>query len=468
VTKGINLGNWRNYFTVHIDDVFGEDSRWSSTANCTPGEGDCAAGTPATTPIRMKPTDVTNLVQWQKDNKFTLDMLYNGFGSDDAAAANGGIDILTEYFLAYKSSFRWMNHTWSHQFLGCQQDFTVIPWRCKTDATGNILYVDQATIDSEISKNLTFAQQKKLPINVNELVAGEHSGTFILPQQPADNPNYLASLTKYNIKSLGLDASREPGQRQVASALGIPRHPINVFFNVGRAAEEVDEYNWIYTSRANGGSGICEDNPATTTCIAPLSTSTGWQQYILPLQVKISLGYVTANDPRPFYMHQSNLTEDRLALQAVAGVLTAYRAAYANSTPVVSQTQTAAGQVLKKQDTWAQAKSGVTGYVQGNKVTIIGPSGTSVPVTVPNGTAVNGGGAFGEAYAGERSGYLTLGAASTVLTLSAPATTLTTTAPPTTTPPTGTTTPGTTTPVPTTTTTVPTTTTSRCLLFICF
>jgi len=53
----------------------------------------------------------------------------------------------------------------------------------------------------------------------------------------------------------------------------------------------------------------------------------------------------------------------------------------------------------------------VTAWVQGNMVTISGPLGTPVPVTVPAGTTVGSasGPAYGFSYAGERSGFTTLG-----------------------------------------------------------
>src|SRR5262249_37296247 len=60
MTKGLHLGHTRNYFTVHVDDVFAADSQWSITNNCTPGE-DCPMG--VTTPdLRMTADDVTALV----------------------------------------------------------------------------------------------------------------------------------------------------------------------------------------------------------------------------------------------------------------------------------------------------------------------------------------------------------------------------------------------------------------------
>jgi hypothetical protein len=417
VTKGVHLGYWRNYFSAHIDDLFNANSRWSQIGHCTPGEGDCAAGVPATTPIRMTTADVTNAVTWQQQNSYTMDFLFNGSASVDYG---GSTDPLTNALLANKGSFWWLNHTYTHAFLGCVQDFTVIPWRCKTDAAGNIVYLDQATINGEIAKNVQFANANGLPIRANELVAGEHSGTYISPQQPNDNPNFLAALTQNGINWLGLDASREKNQRQVASALGVPRHPINVFYNVSTQSDEISEYNWIYTSKANGGSGYCEANPSTTTCITPLDPVTGWSNYILPLQIKITLGYVLSNDPRPFFMHQSNLTDDRLALQALSGVLSTYRNEFATNTPVVNQTLTDAGKTLQRQGAWAQTLSAgtVSGYVQGSTVTVQGPSGTSVPITMPAGS-MSGTSVFGDGYAGEQSAYTTLGSAPTSLTLPA-------------------------------------------------
>lgn len=422
VTKGLHFGYWRNYFSVHIDDVFNYDAIWSDVGKCTPGDGMCPAGTPDTTPVRMSTSDANYASSWEQQNTFTLDLLFNGGASVQYIQDNGGLlglDPLLFQFQFMTSQFRWVNHTYTHQFLGCQQDFTVFPWRCATDAAGNILWVSSATINSEINKNVQWARQNGIPVRGGELVGGEHSGTFILPQQPVDNPNFVNALGPDGVKWLGLDASRETGQRAVGAALGVPRHPINVFYNVATKAEEVSEYNWIYTSKANGGSGICE-NSSTTTCIAPLDRNTGWDSYILPQQIQITLGYVLQNDPRPFYMHQTNLSQDRLAYPVMGGVLSAYRAAFNANTPVVNATMTQEGQALQAQGQWAATQSAgtVSGYVQGTTVVITGPSGASVPVTAPNQTKL-GTATFGSSYAGERSAYTTLGTAGATLTLPA-------------------------------------------------
>ena len=121
MTRGVHLGYQRNYFSVQIDDVFLPDSRWSATLHCTPGD-DCAEN-PESTDIRMTPEDVAKLVAWQTTNGFAFDMAFNGGGSDDWKANHAGTDALTDALTAtgIENQFTWINHTYSHEFLGCVQ-----------------------------------------------------------------------------------------------------------------------------------------------------------------------------------------------------------------------------------------------------------------------------------------------------------------------------------------------------------
>jgi len=417
VTRGVHLGYWRNYLTADADDVFNADAEWSQPGKCTPGDSACPPGTPATTPSRMTPADVSYATSWQNSHSFKLEFLYNG-GASSRFQVNGTDPLLTAV-KPVASSFWWVNHTYTHQWLGCVQDFTVTPWRCATDGSGNTQWVDYGTINGEITSNIQWAKQNGIPIEADELAPGEYSGLRILPQQPADNPNLLQAISANGIKWVPLDASREPAMRPVGSALGVPRHPIDVFYNVSTRADEVSEYNWIYDSAADGGSGLC--TAAGTTCLQPLSLAAGWDMFILPRQITTMLTSVVSNDPRPFMFHQSNLTGDRLLYPVVSGVLSGYRAVFAASAPVISQRLSAAGAALHSQDQWARAAATVSGYVQGSTVTITGPSGTSVPVTAPAGTTVGTarGAAFGSAYGGELSAYTTLGSGGLTLTLKA-------------------------------------------------
>jgi hypothetical protein len=188
---------------------------------------------------------------------------------------------------------------------------------------------------------------------------------------------------------------------------------MNIYYNAATVSDEVNEYNWVYTSTADGGSGICENNP-TSTCIAPLDPATGFASYIVPTETRIALSHVTANDPRPTYVHQSNLTQDRIFYPALGSILSTYRAEFAANAPIVSTLFATSGQILQQQAAWkaAVAAGTVSGYIQSGKVVVSAPSGLYVPLTAPDGTqnpgllgSSIGATPFGSAYAGELSAY---------------------------------------------------------------
>ncbi|MEU6281280.1 hypothetical protein [Streptomyces sp. NPDC047028] len=419
MTGGVHLGAARNYFAVHVDDVFAADDRWDTKLNCTPGDVDCTndEGTPS--PIRMTPADVDHATAWQSSHHFTFDLVYNGAGSVDQRSDNNGVDQLADKLVADRNQFRWVNHTYTHAFLGCEQNTTVVPWTCETNPDGSTKWVSRSAIDNEIAINRVWGHLNGLPLDDDELVTGEHSGLKILPQQPQDNPNLAPALADNGVKWLASDNSRDPEQRVVGPATTVSRYPMNVFYNAGTASEEADEYNWIYTSRAQGGSGICEDNPATTTCLpAPLDTSTGYQDYIVPLETRIDLGHVLANDPKPHFIHQSNLTEDRLAYPVLDGVLDGYDALFTDSTPLVNLRMKDIGTELQRRATWRTAVQNgqVTAYRIGATVTVQAPAGIAATATMPTGTTQSGH-AFGTAYAGATSGWTTTTGGTLTLTL---------------------------------------------------
>ncbi len=413
-TQGVHFGYDRNYFTVDVDDTFLPDGEWSQAGHCTPGDTICPTGTPDTTPSRMTPADVTYEVNWEKANNFKLTMLFNGGGSDDQVSQTGSDPLLTAWQGQKTQVLEWLNHTYSHEFLGCQQNLTTIPWSCETDASGNDVWVPQSDITSQISQNVTWARSKGFTVDASELVTGEHSGLAVLPQQPTDNPNFAPGLAAQHVAWTGSDASREPNQRAVGtSTLTVPRHPMNVYYNAATVSDEINEYNWIYNSTANGGSGICENNP-TSTCISPLNPTTGYTDFIVPTEARIAMSHVMANDPRPTYVHQSNLTQDRILYPALNATLSAYKADYTANAPIVSQTLAAEGQTLQQQTAWASAVAAgsVSGYMQNHELFVSAPNGLYVPVTAPNGTKNPGllGGSlgatpYGSAYANELSSY---------------------------------------------------------------
>ncbi|MGZ4738677.1 MAG: putative Ig domain-containing protein [Ilumatobacteraceae bacterium] len=396
-TRGVHFGYNRNNFTFHVDDAFASDASWDPTLNCTPGE-DCLLDT-SPTGARMTPDDVTYAVNWMQTNNYQLTLAFNGFYADPVA------DPLTQSLVANKAAFRWLNHGFEHIFQGCVQNFTVTPWQC-TVANGQIVWETQANIYNEIENNIALGNTLGLSFDPTEYLSGEHSGLFFVPQQPADNPNFVAALTQAGIAAIGSDASRDNVARQVGSATTIPRHPTALYYNTSTQAQAVDEYNWLYNSRANGGSGYCEDNPGTATCLAaPLNPATGFTSYIVPTDAAYDMTFILSNDPRPFYAHTSNLTGDRLAYHLLDTILGTYRSVFTADTPLVELTLNQASTELVRQTQWASTgSSSVTGYVQNGQITISNPAGVAVPLTAPVGTTVNG--AVLQPYGGEVSAWL--------------------------------------------------------------
>ncbi|MGW4895288.1 hypothetical protein ACWEQL_23910 [Kitasatospora sp. NPDC004240] len=423
LTQGIHLGYDRNYFAAHIDDVFLADDRWDMNLKCTPGDVTCPPGTPETSnPIRMNVADAQYAKQWQIANGFTMDMVFNGGGSEDWKADHEvTADPVVDQMVADKASYRWVNHTYTHPYMGCLQDVSVVPWKCTKDAGGNTVWIDQATITAQIKNNLDWATARGLPVDKTELVTGEHSGLLTAPQETSDNPYLAPSLATNGVKWLASDASREPAQRAVGAALTIPRYPMNVFYNAGTVQEQTDEYNWIYTSKANGGSGACES--ANSTCLTtPLNVNTGYQSYIVPLEARIDLGHVLSNDPRPHFIHQSNLAEDRIVYPVLERILSTYRSLHADNTPIVNLAQKDLGLEFQRRAAWnnALASGQVTAYRVGDTVTIAAPAGVQVQATMPTGTTQKlsiGSTAFGGAYAGTLSGWVKPAALQSNITL---------------------------------------------------
>jgi hypothetical protein len=429
MTRGIHLGMERSFLSVHVDDVFLPDSRWDIAGNCTPEE-DCPAG--VTTPaIRMTTEDVSAVRQWQKSvrakyptaKSVVLDMVFNGAGAEEAKEANGGTDAMSAAMLAAKSEFRWINHTWSHEYLGCVQDFSTIPWRCAEDGQGAVLWKPKEVLVDEIKRNKDWAALNGLTklggakYNAEALVTGEHSGLRREPIEPSDNPWLDDALNDLRMGVVASDASREAGTRKVGRAGTVPRYPVAVYFNTGTEAEMADEYNWIYGSRAQGGSGYCEDHPETTTCLArPLDLGSGFRSYIVPWQTRQSMSWILGNDVRPYYAHQSNLAEERTLLTLLDAVLDEYDRLIAANRPLVVPTMQQALAELNRQNSWnAQLAGGkVSAYLIGDTVTVVNSATgrRSLPMTLPAGSVSSAGAAFGAAYSGQSSGTVSVLASS--------------------------------------------------------
>jgi hypothetical protein len=272
------------------------------------------------------------------------------------------------------------------------------------------------------------------------------------------NPYFIPALQAAGITAVGDDASKAyPNPATDEFGIGVnytgatypagstfvdgtaqvvPRHPINIYYNASTEAQEVDEYNTLYLSTADGGG--CD--PSTTTCLTTPATF----QYIVNQVESQMYQFMLTNNPEPSYVHQTNLmgsppgcstpgvcnaappatppgtadtTGDGLLYSVLNPLLAEYNANFnTTTTPYEQLTEGAIAQVLAEQAAWGDGVSGVTASETNGTVTVAN-SGTAinVPVTVPTGTTVSGA-AFGTAYGGQLSSWVNVGTTPVVLT----------------------------------------------------
>ena len=272
------------------------------------------------------------------------------------------------------------------------------------------------------------------------------------------NPYFVPALEAVGITAVGADGSKAyPNPPDAQFGIGanyggptyaadqtfvdgtsqvVPRHPINIYYNASTEAQEVDEYNTLYLSAADGGT--CENSPTTTCLAAPATFS-----QILGQVDEGMMQNMLGNDPRPSYVHQTNImgqppaspsgtppntpdtTGDGLLYSVLNPLLAEYHAYFSSLAPFQQPALGQIGGILADQSSWAGVVN--AGTVSGSEtngvitVSSTAPGTVQVPVTAPTGSKVNGA-AFGQAYGGALSAWDAIGSggSTTITTPSAP------------------------------------------------
>ena len=250
------------------------------------------------------------------------------------------------------------------------------------------------------------------------------------------NPYFIPALKAVGITDVGADASKgypdapealfgiganysglefQPGETFVdGTAQVVPRHPINIYYNASTEAQELDEYNTLYEPPSLGGECIPS---STTTC----ETAPATFGEVVNSVVSGMFQNLMNNDPRPSYVHQTNLlgqppagpattgtppntpdtTGDGLLYSVLNPLLAEYKQYFNSSAPFEQLTLGAIGNLLAEQAAWKTALGAgeVSGYIEGGQVTITN-SGAN-PISVP----LTGVASVGSLYGGIQSGW---------------------------------------------------------------
>ena len=283
-----------------------------------------------------------------------------------------------------------------------------------------------SSIEQEIGLDIAFAANNGLTPGTGlanyspaVVITGEHSGL--------ENPNMPSALTATGITTFAADASRQPVQYPLGTAVTAPRYPSNIYYNAATWAEELNEYNTLYVAEgvslgdpnAPGAVGRCTATSNTTCLTAPAT-----QADLLASESRIELGHMLANDPRVGYAHQTDLIGPAgtgyTLLTFLDDVLAQYNSWYQQ--PVTQVTDATEAGILAEQAAWSAARTAgtVTATQSGGTVTLTnnGTGPVAVPLTAPTGSTTSAT-SFGEAYGGSSSAWTTLSPGAT-LTVTVP------------------------------------------------
>ena len=369
VTRGVFLGQRRSNLSAQIDDVMIEDDIWVGYPCET-----CAS-------YRMSGADLDRAVAWQNQWQLAtpqtanirLDMAFNGEGSTAGAFAP---DTLTPRIVAQENEFRWINHTFAHP---------------------NLDTLTYAEAKAELQQNHQVAQKIGLSTyRKMNLVTPEISGLT--------NPEFLRAAKDFGIRYVVTDTSR-PGHDNPTPNTGrynaiepaifmIPRHPVNLFYNVTTPSEWVSEYNYIYRTFWGRDLSFAE---------------------IVDKESDVILFYLLRWDIDPLMFHQSNLRAYDGTHSLLSDLLEAVFAKYNRllGIPFNSFAMDAIGGRMTARMTFNA--SGVTGsFTPGDTLTLATQNAATIPVTGVRGPGL-------ESYGGQTIANVALAAGgTTTLDIGAP------------------------------------------------
>jgi hypothetical protein len=264
-----------------------------------------------------------------------LNMVFNGLGSTGSYVT---ADTLVPEIKRDQAQFNWINHTYDHFNLS---DPTTPP----------------ATFDAEIQQNNQVARSVPLTnFNSDDMVTPDISGltnTVFLKEAVNNGLRYLVtdtSIAGYNNPSpdAGIYNAYQP------SILMIPRHPVNLYYNVTTPAEWLAEDNCLYPTGAYGH----------------VST---YQQLLDRVSSQL-LQYLLNGDDDPLMFHEANLRAYDGTHTLLTDLLDATLAKYNQlfTLPIQSPTMDQLGQTVADRMRYngSGAAANVTQDASGNWLTL--------------------------------------------------------------------------------------------------
>jgi hypothetical protein len=364
VTNGIFLGQRQTSILAQPDDIFNDDFMWTPNLVC----GSSTDNTGTT--YRLTGDDWQKLINWQTAKQgqsttagFKLEMPFNAVGTtatwlneEGTTAGQYKPDTLTPLAKTAQGQFNWISHTYDHE---------------------NLDAISAADATTELTKNNQIANQLGLQYySKKTLVTPDVSGL--------DNPNFLQSAYTFGVRyvvsdtsittatdpltgkprHIGVNPSPNAGRYNAIQPgiLEIPRHPVNLYFNVSTPEQ------WL-----------AEDK-----CLYPVGAYGHIETYAQLLD-RVSnqlLIYLLQSDIDPWMFHQPNLRAYDGTHSVLGDLLDATIAKYNQISilPIQSPTQEQVG--LQMAARMAYNASGVKAQLVGNnKINLTAQKDATIPIT---------------------------------------------------------------------------------------
>lgn len=303
-TQDVFLGERRYHFDADIDDWFIPTALWDTEIGGFSSEQfELSAGDAFSFAAQQQA--LRDAYPFAAD--FTWAMAYNGGGSDPAAPqdcdpGNTAANALSSMTKCVADDFRWVNHTWSHEYMDRNPPYYDISYA---------QIFEQIQLNDAIVDDFGFGAM----FSPGSLVTGDISGLgWYAAEGPDSGPkvDYGLEASNPDLLSAAYDLGRTyiasnmstPSHEPDCTACGIwhplderillvPRWPTNVFAAVSTPEAAVQAYNLIY---GPGGSQPFYDQDLT------------YDEY-LGVETGIALAHVLSSNPYPHYFHVANLYE---------------------------------------------------------------------------------------------------------------------------------------------------------------
>jgi hypothetical protein len=275
VGNGLILGERHVYLDPQVDDFFIDDREW--VPNATTGPCPSNPDDPSMPTYRLNAQDMNFVRSWQAarqaqptTQQLAFEMAFNAYGTSPDYPLTNPPDTLVPQTLIDQGRYKWITHTWDHQELDNIN---------YNDAMSELQQNDDAATGT---LNLTRYSRQSM---VTPSISG------------FNNSRFMQAAWDFGIRYLVGDTSRPPPYSSTVANTGnysqlqpgimiIPRHPVNLYFNVSTPSEWTGEYNCFYRSFWGRDLSYAE---------------------ILDKTSDTLVGYLVSGDNNPLMFHQPNL-----------------------------------------------------------------------------------------------------------------------------------------------------------------